>query len=152
MTADEAIRIKKLLESAFPMYKSKDEVSSDTVFSVALAEYEYPIMAKAAFNYIKNSRYIPTIADLINEYTAIKDQEKQKEKSYLIAYLNKMEDAGLLKPATYGKNATLSEYDILYFGIVEGVLNEKQKEKIIKFANDEKVRKLLFKNKRQAIC
>ncbi len=152
MTADEAIKIKKFLESAFPMWKSKDEAASDTVFSIAFAEYDYSTMSKAAFNYIKNSRYIPTIADLINEYTIIQEQANQEEKQYLIAYLNKMEEKGLLKPATYGNNATLSEYDILYFGIVEGVLNDKQKEKIIKFANDEKVRKLLFGNKRQIVC
>ena len=64
MNQNEAIEIKRTLESVYQKYKEM----TDSLFIILMGEYEFETMQVAVIELIKTSKYPPTIADLIQEY------------------------------------------------------------------------------------
>ena len=72
MTIQEVIQIKRLLEGNFLKVKEMD----DNVFISILADYKYQIMTEAVKNYIRENKFQPTIAVLIEEYNKVVNYQK----------------------------------------------------------------------------
>lgn len=80
MTVHEVIRIKRLLEGNFLKVKEMD----DNVFVAAFNEYDFELMQIACMQYIKKSKFQPTIANIIEEY----EQVLQSEKTEIVKLMN----------------------------------------------------------------
>lgn len=72
MTVQEIIRIKRLLEGNFLKVKEMD----DNVFVAAFSEYDFDCMQIACLQYIKKSKFQPTIANIIEEYELLLKSKK----------------------------------------------------------------------------
>jgi hypothetical protein len=64
LNQNEAIEIKRTLESVYQKYKE----TTDSLFIILMGEYEFETMQVAVIKLIKTSKYPPSIAELLQEY------------------------------------------------------------------------------------
>ncbi len=93
MTPEEVIKVKTIIEAAYPNAKNLNNKESDLLYISLFGEYELTPMLVAVKEHIKTSTYPPTIADLFRRYDG-----STTTKHYAI--IETMQAAGYFKDQT----------------------------------------------------
>lgn len=96
MNQNEAIEIKRTLEAVYKNFKEMN----DSLFIILMGEYEFETMQVAVINLIKNSKFPPSISELLEAHNEVRAERRR----IIIDEMNKL---GYFYDTTEYNKATL---------------------------------------------